>query len=609
MGKNKKLAILIIIVTFIVLIAILIKTDLPNKVFNLNGDVSSQNNETMFLTGNEINSKIKLLGGASLDPFWKMVKDDWKNEKITKIKRSKTIQKKYKIKKNIVSTSDSKKPIYMWYSNKVIYYYTEATKIYLNPNSSQMFSYLTKLTSIDLSEWDASKVTNMESMFFHCYSLKKLNLSKWNTSSVTNMGSMFSNCSSLASLNLSSFNTSNVTNMESMFHGCHKLTKLNLSSFDTSKVTSIAQMFGAYTSNDKMNLTTITGIDKFNTSNVTNMERLFWNCYKLTSLNLSKWNTSKVTSMGSMFNGCEKLTSLNISKWDTSNVTDMSLMFEECKSLTSLNLRSFNTSKVTNMERMFYFCIKLNRIYVGAGFTTSKVSLSNSMFGNCTSLIGEQGTKYSNISNVQYDVKYENKTYAHVDKGTSSPGYFSAIYKINYHGNGGLYNNSETYLDSRIFRYNEVYPNADSTELIRKNMFKRKGYKFTGWTTKKGYAGWTAGYKGDSDRKWKWGNGQYGIGDEYSYQLDLYAQWKLVTYTIKFNANGGTGTMADQQKTYGVKTKAPTNKFKRKGYKFVGWNTKADGSGTSFKPNGTIGTISKVDGSIHTLYAQWKKIK
>ncbi len=59
---------------------------------------------------------------------------------------------------------------------------------------------------------------------------------------------MFGSCTSLTSLDLSNFNTSNVTNMNGMFGSCTSLTSLDLSNFDTSKVTSMINMFNGCTS-------------------------------------------------------------------------------------------------------------------------------------------------------------------------------------------------------------------------------------------------------------------------------------------------------------------------------------------------------------------------
>ena len=75
------------------------------------------------------------------------------------------------------------------------------------------------------------------------------------------------------------------------------------------------------------------------TSNVTNMEGLFYNCQSLTKWDFSKLNTSNVVNMSKMFAGCSKLTSFeNLSTFDTASVTNMSGMFSDCTSLKELNL-------------------------------------------------------------------------------------------------------------------------------------------------------------------------------------------------------------------------------------------------------------------------------
>lgn len=139
-------------------------------------------------------------------------------------------------------------------------------------------------------------------------------------------------------------------------------------------------------------LTSITGLDKLDTENVTNMGDMFYNCSSLTSLDLSSFNTK--------------------------NVTDMSYMFWDCYDLTSLDISSFNTANVTNMNIMFQSCSKLKTIYASSLFTTNAVSSSFDMFWDCTSLVGGAGTKY--------DVSHIDKTYARIDGGTSRPGYFTA---------------------------------------------------------------------------------------------------------------------------------------------------------------------------------------
>ena len=105
-------------------------------------------------------------------------------------------------------------------------------------NTSYMFKYCSSLTTLDLSNFNTSKVTHIESMFSSCRSLANLDLSNFDTSNVTNMNGMFNGCSSLTTLDLSNFNTSNVTDMSWMFDNCSNLTNLDCSHWNVDKVTS-----------------------------------------------------------------------------------------------------------------------------------------------------------------------------------------------------------------------------------------------------------------------------------------------------------------------------------------------------------------------------------
>ena len=187
------------------------------------------------------------------------------------------------------------------------------------------------------------------------------------------------------------FNTSNVTNMSYMFYNCNSLTNLNLSSFNTANVTDMSMMFVACNSLTSLNLS------NFNTSTVTDMSDMFWGCGSLTSLDLSNFNTSNVTDMSGMFRYCN-LTSLDLSNFNTANVTDMSGMFRYCKKLTSLNLSSFNTSNITSMSRMFYGCSSLTSLNLSS-FNTSNVTSMYAMFDSCINLTSLNLSNF-NTSNV-----------------------------------------------------------------------------------------------------------------------------------------------------------------------------------------------------------------
>ncbi|MCR5159978.1 MAG: DUF285 domain-containing protein [Prevotella sp.] len=89
-----------------------------------------------------------------------------------------------------------------------------------------MFGGCSGLTSLDISNFNTAKVTDMTSMFLMCSGLTSLDLNNFNTENVKDMSSMFYMCSGLTSLDLSNFNTENVTVMYYMFGYCSGLTTI-----------------------------------------------------------------------------------------------------------------------------------------------------------------------------------------------------------------------------------------------------------------------------------------------------------------------------------------------------------------------------------------------
>lgn len=198
--------------------------------------------------------------------------------------------------------------------------------------------------------------------------------------SVIRPGSLngFAAGSELRSMDLSHFDTSGVTDMQQMFYACWRLTALDLSGFDTSHVTNMSELFRSCTSLTSLKL----GV--FDTSSVTDMRQMFAGCAALTTLDLGGFDTRSVSNMNKMFMSCESLTALNISSFDTSHVTDMSEMFKNCKQLKVLDLSSFRTQETQYLRSMFYGCgvecLDLR------GFDVSNVRSIDSMFQNCRNL-------------------------------------------------------------------------------------------------------------------------------------------------------------------------------------------------------------------------------
>ena len=221
----------------------------------------------------------------------------------------------------------------------------------------------------------------------------------------------FEKCSKLGKIiGLNNLNTASVIIMDRMFYNCSSLASIDLSNFNTSNVDYMLEMFHGCSSLTSLNLS------NFDTSNVTDMMGMFDGCSSLTSLDLSNFDTSNVRYIWAMFNGCSSLTSLDVSNFNTANVTDLYSMFANCSSLTSLDLSNFNTSNVADMDSVFYNCSALSTIFAGDGWTTEKVTKDEEMFFGCTSLVGGNGTTY--------DPAHIGHEYARIDI-EGAPGYLT----------------------------------------------------------------------------------------------------------------------------------------------------------------------------------------
>ena len=145
----------------------------------------------------------------------------------------------------------------------------------------------------------------------------------------------------------------------------------------------------------------------------------------------------------------------------------------------------------------------------------------------------------------------------------------------------------------------------DATTVTKTFTYGKSGQKFNdnGWTnTGHTMTGWeerqpdkVKNYNVNAEVKDTW-------IDSRAPKIDLYAVWSPNTYTISYNANGGSGAPTAQTKTYGTDLTLTTSKPTRSGYTFNGWNTKSDGSGTSYSAGGKFTTNANT-----TLYAKWKQ--
>ena len=226
----------------------------------------------------------------------------------------------------------------------------------------------------------------------------------------TNCYAWFNGCENLTNIEgIEYLNTSQVTDMHNMFYNCYHLQTTDFSGFDTRKVKDMSYMFhncGSLKSLD---------ISNFNTSEVTDMRGMFESCIGLTSLDLSHLNTSKVSVMASMFQSCINLLSVNLSGWDTRNVINMTRMFKRCHSLKTLDLSGFDTrEKTCTMGDMFNTCKELTTIFVSDKFAVGTGDTGDgTMFQGCNKLKGanalDENNPQTGIDNANYKTGYFTK--------------------------------------------------------------------------------------------------------------------------------------------------------------------------------------------------------
>jgi len=150
-------------------------------------------------------------------------------------------------------------------------------------------------------------------------------------------------------------------------------------------------------------------------------------------------------------------------------------------------------------------------------------------------------------------------------------------YTVTYNANGG----TGTLTDG-----SSPYTSGTSVTVLA-NTFTRTGYTFNGWNTASDGSGTN-----------------YVATNTFNITANttLYAKWTINTYTLTYNANGGTGTLTDGSSPYNYNTSVTVlaNTFARTGYTFNGWNTASDGSGTNYVATNTFNITANT-----TLYAKW----
>jgi uncharacterized repeat protein (TIGR02543 family) len=373
--------------------------------------------------------------------------------------------------------------------------------------------------------------------------------------------------------NISHWETQDVTSMADMFGGAY-LFNQDLSSWKTSNVTNMKYMFAR----TAFNYPLITNGDVWNTSKVTSMRGMLASA-KAFNQNIGSWDTSNVTDMYQMFDGAEAFNQ-NIGNWNTSEVTDMYETFGGAKAFNQ-NIGNWNTGNVENMNRMFFGATAFNQDI--SGWNISEIAAEEECCSGDSEKFAKMGHMFYGASSFNQDLSEWNLTPKDAnqppgfDSGTTSwtksKPQFKDSKKVTFNGNGASGSATNQF--------------SISSAALTANTFTRAGYDFASWNTIALGGGTTFANNAPSY--------------PFTASETLYAQWtSLPNKTVIFDANGGSGTMADQVRN--VATALTANTFTRAGYSFTGWNTTAAGDGTTYANNASYPFTAS-----ETLYAQWTR--
>ena len=221
--------------------------------------------------------------------------------------------------------------------------------------------------------------------------------------------------------------------------------------------------------------------------------------------------------------------------------------------------------------------VYIDDVVVGVADDTSgnpvEVSFTFAHSGHCCSQLSHAYIR--DIEMTQYLRHGDDPTTA---CGTS----YKPTYNIAFDGNGATSGD----MPLATFNSGENHP-------LPANTFSRSGYAFTNWNLA--------------------ANGSNTSFEDGALVMDLapagrtvklYAQWREAYYYIIFDPNGGNGSMTSMHPRRGANVRLTRNSFTRPNFHFVGWNTKADGTGTSFSDYEQVTDLADVDESV-VLYAQW----
>ncbi len=282
----------------------------------------------------------------------------------------------------------------------------------------------------------------------------------------------------------------------------------------------------------------------------------FFVCEGITSVSMPSGVTN--IEVGA-FSGCIGLASVKMPDGVTSIGRHA---FESCEALKSVTIPGGVT---TIGEEAFIGCMVLSDVYCHADPAVLKWGDASSDFKGKQTKIHVLAAKLS-----AYKAKFGSNVRA-TFVGDLAP----CTFTLTFNANGGK--------ASETKRKVEEYSAAGTLPKATK-----KGYTLKGWYTKKS------------------GGSKLAASTKINKNATYYAQWTANKYKIKFNKNGGKGTMKALSATYDKNVTLRANAFKRTGYKFKGWAKTKKGK-VAYKNKAKVKNLTDKNGKTVTLYAVWKK--
>lgn len=328
---------------------------------------------------------------------------------------------------------------------------------------------------------DARNVTNMYLALNFGMVTDELDLSGWKTRDVKNLNNFLSGMQAKKIKFSSDFKTNNVENMASMFSGNSRLTSIEgLEYFDTAKVKNMSNMFASVSSMESLDLST------FSTAALTNMNGMFSGMSSLTSLTLGgSFTANDVTAFTNTFKGLTKLQTIDLSNL-TSTPTDMSNMFESSSGAKVIDISGMDLSAVTKFTYTFIACGNLETIYVSNNPNQENITDDGHIFlYSGPKIVGGAGSNHlGSAAGTGNGGGSGQSVYARIDDpDNGKPGYFTpkdSIY-IRYHDNDGDDTNDEANYALMPSYYVSTAEPYDVK--LRTNAFEKEHYKFIGWAT------------------------------------------------------------------------------------------------------------------------------